>query len=183
MFFFPQNDSSGEYERNRDRDSLDRVELIKLPTHSTNGSVPSASSTFTTSNISNSDVDAPLNLSLKPSSTSGGSPIHSSSQPLSQLSNLSQSLLASDRTCKFYLHPFILCFDLLACSLKKCLIAIMNRTTLSIAWIKKLYMANWFEYENERRDKDYLSFLIIKISQWFEVNSIIDCETLNLNVC
>ncbi|XP_058795968.1 bromodomain adjacent to zinc finger domain protein 2B-like isoform X2 [Phymastichus coffea] len=97
-----RNDSSGnEYERNRDRDSLDRVEVIKLPAHSTNGSVLSVSSTYTTNNTtSNSDVDAPLNLSLKPLSTSSDSPIHASSQPLSQLSNLSQSLLASDRTSR-----------------------------------------------------------------------------------
>ncbi|XP_015607370.1 bromodomain adjacent to zinc finger domain protein 2B isoform X13 [Cephus cinctus] len=85
---------------NEYRDSVDRVEVIKLPAHSTNGSVLSAPPTYTTSNITNSnDSDAPLNLSLKPASTSSSSPI-TSSQPLSQLSNLSQSLLASDRTSR-----------------------------------------------------------------------------------
>lgn len=100
-FVFPQTDSN-EY-----RDSVDRVEVIKLPAHSTNGSVLSAppiytsSSSSSSSNVNNNinDSDAPLNLSLKPATTSSSSPI-SGSQPLSQLSNLSQSLLASDRTCK-----------------------------------------------------------------------------------
>ncbi|XP_051176838.1 bromodomain adjacent to zinc finger domain protein 2B-like isoform X3 [Leptopilina boulardi] len=79
------------------RDSADRVEVIKLPAHSTNGSILSAP-TYTTSNTSGAnDGDAPLNLSLKPSSTSSSSPT-ASCQPLTQLSNLSQSLLASDRT-------------------------------------------------------------------------------------
>ncbi|XP_012227489.1 bromodomain adjacent to zinc finger domain protein 2B isoform X9 [Linepithema humile] len=95
------------------RDSVDRVEVIKLPAHSTNGSILSAppaytSSSSTTSSNSNNntnannnvnDSDAPLNLSLKPATTSNSSPI-SGSQPLSQLSNLSQSLLASDRTSR-----------------------------------------------------------------------------------
>jgi len=101
-FVFPQTDSN-EY-----RDSVDRVEVIKLPAHSTNGSVLSAPPTYTSSGSSSSnnannninDSDAPLNLSLKPATTSSSSPI-SGSQPLSQLSNLSQSLLASDRTCKY----------------------------------------------------------------------------------
>lgn len=101
-FIFPQTDSN-EY-----RDSVDRVEVIKLPAHSTNGSVLSAPPTYTSSSSSGSsnannninDSDAPLNLSLKPATTSSSSPI-SGSQPLSQLSNLSQSLLASDRTCKY----------------------------------------------------------------------------------
>lgn len=101
-FVFPQTDSN-EY-----RDSVDRVEVIKLPVHSTNGSVLSAPPTYTSSSSSGSsnannninDSDAPLNLSLKPATTSSSSPI-SGSQPLSQLSNLSQSLLASDRTCKY----------------------------------------------------------------------------------
>lgn len=89
---------------------MDRVEVIKLPAHSTNGSVLSAPPTYTSSSSSSSnssnannnvnDSDAPLNLSLKPATTSNSSPI-SCSQPLSQLSNLSQSLLASDRTCKY----------------------------------------------------------------------------------
>jgi hypothetical protein len=94
---------------------VDRVEVIKLPAHSTNGSILSAppaytssSSTSSSSNNNNNnsnannvnDSDAPLNLSLKPATTSNSSPI-SGSQPLSQLSNLSQSLLASDRTCKY----------------------------------------------------------------------------------
>ncbi|XP_043468935.1 bromodomain adjacent to zinc finger domain protein 2B-like isoform X16 [Leptopilina heterotoma] len=79
------------------RDNADRVEVIKLPAHSTNGSILSAP-TYTTSNTSSAnDADTPLNLSLKPSSTSSSSPT-ASSQPLTQLSNLSQSLLASDRT-------------------------------------------------------------------------------------
>ncbi|XP_034933762.1 bromodomain adjacent to zinc finger domain protein 2B isoform X11 [Chelonus insularis] len=87
-------------ESNEYRDPVDRVEVIKLPAHSTNGSVAATPPLYTTSNISNSnDADAPLNLSLKPASTSNSSPI-SSSQPLSQLSNLSQSLLASDRTSR-----------------------------------------------------------------------------------
>ena len=74
--------------------------MIKLPAHSTNGSILSAPPTYTTSNASNTnDSDAPLNLSLKPASTSNNSPT-AGSQPLTQLSNLSQSLLASDRTCK-----------------------------------------------------------------------------------
>lgn len=78
------------------------MEVIKLPAHSTNGSVLSAPSAYTTSSNANNinDSDAPLNLSLKPATTSSSSPI-SGSQPLSQLSNLSQSLLASDRTCKY----------------------------------------------------------------------------------
>lgn len=96
VWSFPQTDSN-EY-----RDSVDRVEVIKLPAHSTNGSVLSAPSAYTTSSNANNvnDSDAPLNLSLKPATTSSSSPI-SGSQPLSQLSNLSQSLLASDRTCKY----------------------------------------------------------------------------------
>ncbi|XP_036140547.1 bromodomain adjacent to zinc finger domain protein 2B isoform X8 [Monomorium pharaonis] len=93
---------------NEYRDSVDRVEVIKLPAHSTNGSVLSAPPTYTSSssnsgssNVNNNinDSDAPLNLSLKPATTSSSSPI-SGSQPLSQLSNLSQSLLASDRTSR-----------------------------------------------------------------------------------
>ncbi|OXU30225.1 hypothetical protein TSAR_013142 [Trichomalopsis sarcophagae] len=87
-----QNDSGNDY-----RDSVDRVEVIKLPSHSTNGSLLSAPPTYTTSN--SADADAPLNLSLKPSTASSGSPL-TGSQPLSQLSNLSQSLLASDRTSR-----------------------------------------------------------------------------------
>lgn len=89
---------------------MDRVEVIKLPAHSTNGSVLSAPPTYTSSSSSSSsssnannnvnDADAPLNLSLKPATTNNSSSI-SCSQPLSQLSNLSQSLLASDRTCKY----------------------------------------------------------------------------------
>ena len=87
------------------RDSVDRVEVIKLPSHSTNGSILSAPPTYTTSNTNNSnDGDAPLNLSLKPASTSNNSAI-AGSQPLTQLSNLSQSLLASDRTCKTPICP------------------------------------------------------------------------------
>jgi len=105
--YLSQTDSQSEY-----RDSVDRVEVIKLPAHSTNGSVLSAppaytsssgsSSGSTSSNVNNNvnDSDAPLNLSLKPATTSSSSPI-SGSQPLSQLSNLSQSLLASDRTCEY----------------------------------------------------------------------------------
>ncbi|XP_063978168.1 bromodomain adjacent to zinc finger domain protein 2B isoform X16 [Diachasmimorpha longicaudata] len=83
------------------RDSVDRVEVIKLPAHSTNGSVLTAPPLYTMSNTSSNsnEADAPLNLSLKPASTSSSSPI-SGSQPLSQLSNLSQSLLASDRTSR-----------------------------------------------------------------------------------
>ncbi|XP_032687092.1 bromodomain adjacent to zinc finger domain protein 2B-like isoform X15 [Odontomachus brunneus] len=86
---------------NEYRDSVDRVEVIKLPAHSTNGSVLSAPTAYTTSSNANNvnDSDAPLNLSLKPATTSSSSPI-SGSQPLSQLSNLSQSLLASDRTSR-----------------------------------------------------------------------------------
>lgn len=91
-------------ESNDYREAVDRVEVIKLPAHSTNGSVLSAPTSYTTTNANNSnDSDAPLNLSLKPATTSSSSPI-SGSQPLSQLSNLSQSLLASDRTCKCAEH-------------------------------------------------------------------------------
>ncbi|XP_046741448.1 bromodomain adjacent to zinc finger domain protein 2B-like isoform X10 [Diprion similis] len=82
------------------RDPVDRVEVIKLPAHSTNGSVLTAPPTYTTSNTSNtSDTDAPLNLSLKPASTCSSAPM-TGSQALSQLSNLSQSLLAADRTSR-----------------------------------------------------------------------------------
>lgn len=94
--------SGSQNETNDYRDPVDRVEVIKLPAHSTNGSVLSAPPIYTTSNTSGNnanDSDAPLNLSLKPASTSSNSPIPGS-QPLSQLSNLSQSLLTSDRTCK-----------------------------------------------------------------------------------
>ncbi|XP_044588576.1 bromodomain adjacent to zinc finger domain protein 2B isoform X8 [Cotesia glomerata] len=91
----PSANESNEY-----REPVDRVEVIKLPVHSTNGSVPSAPPLYTTSNMNHSsDTDAPLNLSLKPASTSS-SPLISGNQPLSQLSNLSQSLLASDRTSR-----------------------------------------------------------------------------------
>ncbi|XP_015433058.1 PREDICTED: bromodomain adjacent to zinc finger domain protein 2B isoform X1 [Dufourea novaeangliae] len=87
-------------ESNDYREPVDRVEVIKLPAHSTNGSVLPAPTSYTTTNANSSnDSDAPLNLSLKPATTSSSSPI-SSSQPLSQLSNLSQSLLASDRTSR-----------------------------------------------------------------------------------
>lgn len=98
-------------ESNDYRESVDRVEVIKLPAHSTNGSVlPAPTSYTTTTNASNSnDSDAPLNLSLKPATTSSNSPI-SGSQPLSQLSNLSQSLLASDRTCKYTVRA-VSCFE------------------------------------------------------------------------
>lgn len=94
-FVFFQNESN-DY-----REPVDRVEVIKLPAHSTNGSVLPAPTSYTTTTNANSsnDSDAPLNLSLKPATTSSSSPI-SGSQPLSQLSNLSQSLLASDRTCE-----------------------------------------------------------------------------------
>ncbi|KAK0161096.1 hypothetical protein PV327_009610 [Microctonus hyperodae] len=87
-------------ESNEYREPVDRVEVIKLPAHSTNGSVLTAPPLYTTSNITNSnDTDTPLNLSLKPASTSSNSPL-SINQSLSQLSNLSQSLLASDRTSR-----------------------------------------------------------------------------------
>ncbi|KOC68375.1 Bromodomain adjacent to zinc finger domain protein 2B [Habropoda laboriosa] len=88
-------------ESNDYRESVDRVEVIKLPAHSTNGSVLPAPSSYTTTTSANNsnDSDAPLNLSLKPATMSSSSPI-SGSQPLSQLSNLSQSLLASDRTSR-----------------------------------------------------------------------------------
>ncbi|XP_057335182.1 bromodomain adjacent to zinc finger domain protein 2B-like isoform X9 [Microplitis mediator] len=93
------NRSSGN-ESNEYREPVDRVEVIKLPVHSTNGSVLPAPPLYTTSNMNNSnDTDAPLNLSLKPASTSS-SPLISGNQSLSQLSNLSQSLLASDRTSR-----------------------------------------------------------------------------------
>ncbi|XP_020286645.1 bromodomain adjacent to zinc finger domain protein 2B-like [Pseudomyrmex gracilis] len=101
---------------NEYRESTDRVEVIKLPAHSTNGSVlpappvlytsssgggggSSGSNSSSNANSNVNDSDAPLNLSLKPATTSSSSPI-SGSQPLSQLSNLSQSLLASDRTSR-----------------------------------------------------------------------------------
>ncbi|CAB0030639.1 unnamed protein product [Trichogramma brassicae] len=108
-----RHDSSSDY-GNRgggDRDSIDRVEVIKLPNHSTNGSVvPGVTPNYTSGNSSSGaaaaacdNSDAPLNLSLKPSATmsSGNSSTTiSSNQPLSQLSNLSQSLLASDRSSR-----------------------------------------------------------------------------------
>ncbi|XP_014488407.1 PREDICTED: bromodomain adjacent to zinc finger domain protein 2B-like isoform X12 [Dinoponera quadriceps] len=90
---------TGTADSNEYRDSVDRVEVIKLPAHSTNGSVLSAPTAYTSNANNVNDSDAPLNLSLKPATTSGSSPI-SGSQPLSQLSNLSQSLLASDRTSR-----------------------------------------------------------------------------------
>ncbi|XP_043287942.1 bromodomain adjacent to zinc finger domain protein 2B isoform X2 [Venturia canescens] len=99
------NRTSGlQSEVNDYRESIDRVEVIKLPAHSTNGSVLSAPPIYTTCNTTNANInandsDAPLNLSLKPASTSSNSPIPGS-QPLSQLSNLSHSLLASDRTSR-----------------------------------------------------------------------------------
>ncbi|XP_076221334.1 bromodomain adjacent to zinc finger domain protein 2B isoform X10 [Nomia melanderi] len=94
-------------ESNDYREPVDRVEVIKLPAHSTNGSVLPAPTSYTTTTNANSsnDSDAPLNLSLKPATTSSSSPI-SGSQPLSQLSNLSQSLLASDRTFSFQMEIF-----------------------------------------------------------------------------
>ncbi|XP_035743959.1 bromodomain adjacent to zinc finger domain protein 2B-like isoform X8 [Vespa mandarinia] len=98
----PRKYSRTGTESNEYRESVDRVEVIKLPAHSTNGSVLPAPSAYTSggNNATNSnDSDAPLNLSLKPATTSSSSPI-SGSQPLSQLSNLSQSLLASDRTSR-----------------------------------------------------------------------------------
>ena len=116
---YNRTSGSSQNDANDYRDSIDRVEVIKLPAHSTNGSVLSAPPIYTTSNTSSSgggvgsgsggggagsggcgnDADAPLNLSLKPASMSSNSPIPGS-QPLSQLSNLSQSLLASDRTSR-----------------------------------------------------------------------------------
>lgn len=118
------NRTSGlQNEANDYRESIDRVEVIKLPAHSTNGSVLSAPPIYTTCNTTNAnlnanDSDAPLNLSLKPASTSSNSPIPGS-QPLSQLSNLSHSLLTSDRTCEshtFFLNFFHFFFFFAKCS-------------------------------------------------------------------
>ncbi|XP_076298131.1 bromodomain adjacent to zinc finger domain protein 2B isoform X20 [Lasioglossum baleicum] len=96
----PRKYNRATTESNDYREPVDRVEVIKLPAHSTNGSVLPAPTPYTTTNANSSnDSDAPLNLSLKPATTSSSSPI-SGSQPLSQLSNLSQSLLASDRTSR-----------------------------------------------------------------------------------
>ncbi|XP_078047728.1 bromodomain adjacent to zinc finger domain protein 2B isoform X5 [Augochlora pura] len=96
----PRKYNRATTESNDYREPVDRVEVIKLPAHSTNGSVLPAPTSYTTTNANSSnDSDAPLNLSLKPATTSCSSPI-SGSQPLSQLSNLSQSLLASDRTSR-----------------------------------------------------------------------------------
>ncbi|XP_076658694.1 bromodomain adjacent to zinc finger domain protein 2B isoform X9 [Halictus rubicundus] len=103
----PRKYNRATTESNDYREPVDRVEVIKLPAHSTNGSVLPAPTSYTTTTNANSsnDSDAPLNLSLKPATTSSSSPI-SSSQPLSQLSNLSQSLLASDRTFPFQIEKF-----------------------------------------------------------------------------
>ncbi|XP_076298124.1 bromodomain adjacent to zinc finger domain protein 2B isoform X14 [Lasioglossum baleicum] len=102
----PRKYNRATTESNDYREPVDRVEVIKLPAHSTNGSVLPAPTPYTTTNANSSnDSDAPLNLSLKPATTSSSSPI-SGSQPLSQLSNLSQSLLASDRTFPFQIEKF-----------------------------------------------------------------------------
>ncbi|XP_033329011.2 bromodomain adjacent to zinc finger domain protein 2B isoform X9 [Megalopta genalis] len=102
----PRKYNRATTESNDYREPVDRVEVIKLPAHSTNGSVLPAPTSYTTTNANSSnDSDAPLNLSLKPATTSCSSPI-SGSQPLSQLSNLSQSLLASDRTFPFQIEKF-----------------------------------------------------------------------------
>lgn len=80
------------------RENADRVEVIKLP-----ASVPSAVSNGRATpqtpilNTGYVSSDAPLNLSLKPSSSA--SPTNNA---LQSLSSLSQSLGSqSDRTCKY----------------------------------------------------------------------------------
>lgn len=71
--------------------SSDRVEVIKLPP--TNGS---PSGILPSMNASDSGGDAPLNLSLKPSSTAN----HTSSS-LNSLSNMSANI-GVDRICKYW---------------------------------------------------------------------------------
>lgn len=73
----------------------DRVEVIKLP--ATNGS-PGLNMSSGGSGSSESGGDAPLNLSLKPSSSSTTSNCHSNS--LNSLSNLSANI-GVDRICKY----------------------------------------------------------------------------------
>jgi len=77
---------SGSQERDRDR-----VELIKLPAHSSNGTIPLNIPAFASSTP---ETEAPLNLSLKPHQSSSMSSTGSSSAQQSSLSSLS-SLSAS----------------------------------------------------------------------------------------
>lgn len=92
---------SGSQERDRDR-----VELIKLPAHSSNGTVPLNIPSFASSTP---ETEAPLNLSLKPqqSSSLGNSGSNSAQHSsLSSLSSLSASLGtpgATERTCKSFM--------------------------------------------------------------------------------
>lgn len=68
----------------------DRVEVIKLP--ATNGSPSGISSSY---GSTDSTAEVPLNLSLKPCTSTSGS-----SSSLTSLSNMSANI-GSDRICKF----------------------------------------------------------------------------------
>jgi hypothetical protein len=86
---------SGPEDRDRDR-----VELIKLPAHSNNGTIPLNIPSFATSTP---ETEAPLNLSLKPQQSSAGSSSSAQQSSLSSLSSLSASVGTpgvSERTCK-----------------------------------------------------------------------------------
>jgi hypothetical protein len=100
---------SGSQEHDRDR-----VELIKLPSHSSNGAIALNIPSFASSTP---ETEAPLNLSLKPQQSSSTSSTGSNSaqkSSLSSLSSLSASLgtpgmtpAVTERTCKptIYLVP------------------------------------------------------------------------------
>jgi len=105
---------SGSQERDRDR-----VELIKLPAHSSNGTIPLNIPAFASSTP---ETEAPLNLSLKPHQSSSMSSTGSSSAQQSSLSSLS-SLSASlgtpamtpgvtERTCKSMFYYVSLLFNM-----------------------------------------------------------------------
>lgn len=93
---------SGSQEHDRDR-----VELIKLPAHSSNGTIALNIPSFASSTP---ETEAPLNLSLKPQQSSSMSSTGSNSaqkSSLSSLSSLSASLgtpgmtpAVTERTCK-----------------------------------------------------------------------------------
>jgi hypothetical protein len=96
---------SGSQEHDRDR-----VELIKLPSHSSNGTIALNIPSFASSTP---ETEAPLNLSLKPQQSSSTSSAQKSS--LSSLSSLSASLgtpgmtpTVTERTCK-PLDPPVAC--------------------------------------------------------------------------
>lgn len=64
-------------ERERDRDH-DRVEVIKLPAHSSNGTIPLNIPSYGSSSYSSpaQENDAPLNLSLKPQSSGSSASVN-----------------------------------------------------------------------------------------------------------